>query len=248
MNAGHIASIAKAAKTVASTMLDLDVSVGKPRLLERADANADISAIIGLSGDCVGGEVNSPRGSMMGGTLHCLSEIELAELGSEANTQTVVYLGSSPRIQNLIGAAQRKIDARLIEITRLQDKLDMLSAGGGQMSANCREEITLTMCEQAALQDAADVMQGKLNRLVELRDALQKSQLTVHGVIHEGTVLVTPHGAVRFNKDTRGPITVSTRKDGSLVFQRDLAQTPQPIGLIAHTIDWDPSQEESIAA
>lgn len=54
MNSDHIAAIIKSMTTVSSTMLDLSVTLGAPALRESPNSEHDVSAIIGLSGDCVG--------------------------------------------------------------------------------------------------------------------------------------------------------------------------------------------------
>lgn len=54
MNSEMMAAFAKSMKDTASMMLDLSVTMGKPELRTQAQSTFDVSAIIGLSGDCVG--------------------------------------------------------------------------------------------------------------------------------------------------------------------------------------------------
>jgi len=54
MNPQYIAAIARSMQEVASMMLDLPVQLGKPALRTDLSGTYDVSAIIGLSGDCVG--------------------------------------------------------------------------------------------------------------------------------------------------------------------------------------------------
>jgi len=54
MNPQYIAAIVRSMEDVASMMLDLPVRLGKPALRTDNNGTFDVSAIIGLSGDCVG--------------------------------------------------------------------------------------------------------------------------------------------------------------------------------------------------
>jgi chemotaxis protein CheX len=54
MDTAYIAAFVSSVQNVTSTMLDLSVEVGKPRMHDSASPGNDVSAIIGLSGDCVG--------------------------------------------------------------------------------------------------------------------------------------------------------------------------------------------------
>jgi len=54
MNPTHISEIIRALKDVLGMMLDLTVEIGKPELRTDILETYDASAIIGLSGDCVG--------------------------------------------------------------------------------------------------------------------------------------------------------------------------------------------------
>lgn len=54
MDAAYIVAFVRSLQDVSSTMLDLDVEVGSPKIHRDADAGYDVSAIISLSGDCVG--------------------------------------------------------------------------------------------------------------------------------------------------------------------------------------------------
>lgn len=54
MDTSYIVAFVRSVQDVASTMLNLKVEVGAPRLHKGAGSGNDVSAIIGLSGDCVG--------------------------------------------------------------------------------------------------------------------------------------------------------------------------------------------------
>lgn len=54
MNPEYITAIVHSLEDVASMMLDLTVNIGKPTLAKDPDHSYDVTAIVGLSGDCVG--------------------------------------------------------------------------------------------------------------------------------------------------------------------------------------------------
>lgn len=54
MDTANIAAFVTSLQDVTSTMLDLDVEIGKPQLHTAASPGYDVSAIIGLSGDTIG--------------------------------------------------------------------------------------------------------------------------------------------------------------------------------------------------
>lgn len=54
MDSTYIAAFVRSLQDVSSTMLDLNVDVGSPKMHSADDPGYDVSAIIGLSGDCVG--------------------------------------------------------------------------------------------------------------------------------------------------------------------------------------------------
>ncbi|MEM1355089.1 MAG: chemotaxis protein CheX [Planctomycetota bacterium] len=54
MDTTYIVAFVRSVQDVAGTMLGLNVEVGAPRIHEGNNAGNDVSAIIGLSGDCVG--------------------------------------------------------------------------------------------------------------------------------------------------------------------------------------------------
>lgn len=54
MDTSYITAFVRSVQDVATTMLDLTVEIGTPRMHDSSAAGYDVSAIIGLSGDCVG--------------------------------------------------------------------------------------------------------------------------------------------------------------------------------------------------
>lgn len=54
MNPEYIAAIVHSVQDVTSMMLDLSVDIGKPTLRKDGNHTYDVSAIVGLSGDCIG--------------------------------------------------------------------------------------------------------------------------------------------------------------------------------------------------
>ncbi len=59
MDVKYINPFMKSIKNVFSTMLNIDVEFGKPRLRTEAEASHDVSGIIGLSGDAMGAVILS---------------------------------------------------------------------------------------------------------------------------------------------------------------------------------------------
>ncbi|MBX2851231.1 MAG: chemotaxis protein CheX [Phycisphaeraceae bacterium] len=54
MDTSYIVAFVSSVQDVASTALDMTIQVGQPRMHEGNSGGNDVSAIIGLSGDCVG--------------------------------------------------------------------------------------------------------------------------------------------------------------------------------------------------
>lgn len=185
----------------------------------------------------VGRSVVSPHSALIGGYLHCLGEMTVGELGSDAHTRTLVFLGSSPRYEQLIRVTQEKVDELSAEAGELQKKIDMINRGGSHINADHKEELTFLQCDQMDLVERAKRFKKMNLKLRCQRDFYRKVKLTVEKMIFENTIIVAGDSAVRFFRDVPGPIVIAKHPSHGLCYRSGTTSPLQPIAMIAESLD-----------
>jgi chemotaxis protein CheX len=111
MDASHITPFIESTKNVFSTMLKLQVSVGKPYMLDNLQSRYDISGIIGMSGDVVGMVVLSfPSASA--------AAVVSKFVGNPVSVDSDDFADAVGELVNMVsGAAKAKFEGKSVSIS-----------------------------------------------------------------------------------------------------------------------------------
>lgn len=172
----------------------------------------------------VGGDVISDLGRVIGGTLHVMGDVRVAELGSRGDTPTVIRLGPQQGQDDGSGEASERID-------ELQAEIRALRATTEPRSAAVRDRITELQFELDGLVQSSDELGAGVIREPQAYFA----SLEVLKKIHARVTIEVAGRTVTFAHEVRGPIKIWL--EGSTIMQRLGTADPKPMREIAGVSD-----------
>lgn len=183
----------------------------------------------------VGGGIESPHASLIGGTYHTLGSDNMKNIGSEAGSRTLLHLGSSPDYTRRYNAAIQKLEQLQLSCDKRQQKLDQLNMQSNGMDSESKEMVTALWCEQLDFQDMLEQLKKLTAELTEKFNNARCAHVTVLSMIYPETVLVHENTCVEFVKPLRGPVTIRANSLGELCYQRESGGPLQSLQGIART-------------
>ena len=186
----------------------------------------------------VRGEIKSHHAKLIGGENHAFRAVFLKSIGSEQAVSTVLHLGSLPEYNLLRTDALDQLEALEIEVKRLQSMIDTINSDGARIATQHKEDMTELWCDQMAAQEKHDSLKEKIELLTERYHSVRQPSVTVQQVIYPESKVVLGHTAAHFTNPIRGPITITTDRQGELAYRQNPKEPLKPIRAIAQHIHW----------
>ncbi len=164
----------------------------------------------------IGGKLDVRHGSIVGGRSRVLGPVIVTNLGSPNGDQTLLALGSYPKLEAMIELADKYINKLEADIEKVSGKLAVLKAAGAGKTASQKEELTELMCERDLVEMEKVSVTGKRDSLAGFLLEMRKPQLSVQGVIHAGATLVSRLVQATFTQSLRGPLVIEENERGEL--------------------------------
>lgn len=184
------------------------------------------------------GGINSPHAKLIGGDNHAFRAVNLKSIGSEQAVVTVLHLGSLPEYNLMLSQAMDQLDELAEHAEKLQVKIDTINSGGSRIAAQHKEDMTELWCDQMAAQERHDNLKDQIDILTERYHSVRQPTVTVQQMIHPESKIILNHTAAHFNKPVRGPITITTDRQGELAFRQNSKEPLKPIRILARLIHW----------
>lgn len=165
----------------------------------------------------IGGKLDVRHGSIVGGRTRVLGPVVTTNLGSPNGDQTLLALGSYPKLEAMIELADKYIKKLEADIEKVSGTLAMQKAAGSGKTATQKEELTELMCERDLLEMEKSSVTGKRESLAGFLLEMRKPQLRIEGLIHAGSVVVSRLVQATFTQSLRGPVVIEENERGELV-------------------------------
>lgn len=175
----------------------------------------------------VHGRVIAPQGSIIGGTLSGMKELEVGVLGSTAGVETIIQLNSLP----LLRARVRKLDDLMAQSSRIIQALlqqrEQLLATAKQLPPRVRDRLITVTEEIRATNDQMKEAQRERDELSTVIQTLLMFKASIATCLHVGTVFQVGRQPLRVFMDVLGPLRISVAESGQiLVHPEDAAAMP----------------------
>lgn len=180
--------------------------------------------------DCqllIKGSLRSPHGTILGGHVVVEKSLHVKNLGSAAETATVLELGSVPAL----GIARRKAHAELDLATKNMEQLleqERYIRLKPRPTAADRERLTESSYEISQCRTEMKTLENVLAEIEEAAKLSGKVDVHVIGVIHPKVTFQIGSFTAQFMKAVRGPLWIGWDEDRRLVYRLG-SQAPRPL-------------------
>lgn len=168
------------------------------------------------------GNVNCPRGSIIGGVTHVSGTVELMDLGAGAHPITELHIGALPLLDPLIAELTSLVEELVDERGKLLDEQEMITANSGTRIAPTHQaklnEIGRSMGQ---LQLHLDRAEPSLERVRERAESLRKIDLKINRRLHPNATIVSGGYRYRITNEIKGPIHITSNKRGQLEYRQE---------------------------
>ena len=160
----------------------------------------------------VGGKLEAPRARVIGGRVLAEGEVEVAELGSNANVPTLIVVGVRPWVIWEVAALDQRVRKKRELIKQIRKLIKPLLDDSKPASAAQREQLTGMMNKTREAEEA--IFQAEKRRKTLLKDALADDQacVRVSGTIHPKVSIRVADQEAFFHKQLKGPLLIDRRK------------------------------------
>ena len=173
------------------------------------------------SNNTVLGNINSPRGSIIGGVTNVSGTVELLDLGASAQPITEIHVGVLPLLDPLIDDLSVFTEELIQERDRLLNEHEMITANSGSRIAPTHQakldEINMAM---GKIQLQLDRAEPSLERVRERAEAIRKIDVKINRKLHPNALLVCGGYHYRITNEIKGPIRITANKRGQLEYQQ----------------------------
>lgn len=210
--AGREQGTAEVAGTLYAKYLDaVQTQVGADLCVEREVINCNNTVL---------GNINSPRGSIIGGVTKVTGTVELLDLGASAQPITELHVGVLPLLDPLIDELNEFVQELIEERTQLLNEQEMITANSGSRIAPSHQakldEIEVAM---GKLQLQLDRAEPSLECIQERAESLRKIDIRINRKLHPNAVLISGDYRYRISNELKGPIHITANKRGQLQYQ-----------------------------
>jgi hypothetical protein len=198
--------------------------------------DTEISGEITNCGLVLEGNLTSPSCTVRGGELSVAGRIDIATLGSENGTHTMVHAASLHGLDRLLDRVMQvgpqlinaldRVNTR-IESSRALETVDDHTAGVLETLENQRNEKGTLLNKLAT----------GLERMLELTAKKTEVHFMVRKVIHPGSVITFKGWRAEFEQKVRGPILFTVNKAGHPMATAPGESKPGPLDRFARVIE-----------
>ncbi|MBX2853255.1 MAG: FapA family protein [Phycisphaeraceae bacterium] len=172
------------------------------------------------------GNIDSPRGSLIGGCTRVSGTIKLSELGAPAQPVTELHIGVlpvlDPLIDELSGFVQQCIDER----DELLGEQEMITANSGaRIAPSHQEKLDGIMLKMGRLQLQLDRAEPSLERIRERAESIRQIDVLVDRKVHPNAMLVCGEYRYRVMNEIKGPARITANKRGQLEYRQGSGQS-----------------------
>ncbi|GAB4108172.1 MAG: FapA family protein [Phycisphaeraceae bacterium] len=180
----------------------------------------------------IDGEINMPRGSIIGGCITPTGKVEIGCLGSSGAVVTELVIGTVPTLQPFADKLENIIDKLTHDRDKLVEERDLIDkmSGKGRMTATDKERQTEIMFELSSIESSLNKAQRTFDNVQQKIAERRQVDITVHQQVHPGVTFILDGCRYKVYDDLKGPIRFFIKGKG-FVCQQGNAE-PKPVNAV----------------
>ena len=168
------------------------------------------------------GNIDSPRGAIIGGQTKVSGTVEVMDIGASAHPQTTVYIGLLPHLDPHIEQLATLTSSLIQERQRLLDEQEHITSNSGtNRGPTNQSQLCSLMRQLAEVQQHLDRAEPALQRIQVRAEVLRKIDVTIKRKLHPNALLVYGDFYYRIRDEIKGPVRITANKRGQLQYQRN---------------------------
>ncbi|MFK7788385.1 MAG: DUF342 domain-containing protein [Phycisphaeraceae bacterium] len=211
--AGREEGTAEIEGTVYGKYLDgVNTTIGTDLCVEREIINCNCTVL---------GSINSPRGSLIGGSTHVSGQVELMDLGANAQPITELHVGALPLLDPLIEELSALVAQMIEERGALLEEQEMITANSGARIAPTHQaKLDQIRQKMGQLQIQLDRAEPSLQSVCERAESIRTIDLKINRVVHPNALIICGDYKYRVLNEIKGPVRITANKRGQLEVQQ----------------------------
>ncbi len=177
-----------------------------------ADGNLVVTSQLLNSRAQTNGKFIGTHASIIGGHLYTVMGGEATDLGSEAGTQTRIFIGPNPDAPGENAAIEEEIQAKRNAIQQIKDTVQPLLDNTKHLAPNQKEQATELLFKAQEAESHLEEEETRKKELVITSDSHSDAKFTVSGTIYGHVTISFGQRVVSFKDDFKGPVTLEVRK------------------------------------
>ncbi len=168
----------------------------------------------------IGQDLRCERGAIIGGTTAITGSLRAMTLGSEAETETVVVLGSVPLLTARLNQLKKDCPQWEEQLERFRYEQNQLSAGRGAVGAQQQERLTELNFEISDLERKLQEAQEERTRIEKEVATQRKVEIQIEKIIYPKVRFQAGDANITFTQTLKGPAKIGWNQRKQLVFRQ----------------------------
>ncbi len=190
----------------------INATIGADLHVEREIINCNCTVL---------GNINCPRGSLIGGCTYVSGQVELMDLGASAQPITEIHVGVLPLLDPLIDELTTIIDQMIEERDKLLQEQEMITANSGSRIAPMHQtKIDQINLKMGNLQLQLDRAEPSLEKVRERAESKRKIDLRINRKMHPNALIICGGYHYRVTSEIKGPVHITVNKRGQLEYKQ----------------------------
>ncbi|QNN21225.1 DUF342 domain-containing protein [Planctomycetales bacterium ZRK34] len=176
----------------------------------------------------VGDSLTIEHGSLIGGITCVGRKVSLANIGSDAEVITTLYMAHDPSYAVLLQRTEEYLDYLQTKLKKVTDQLTQIQQLGGR-GDHAADMLTELMCDKYNLETQFTRLRTKYEKLNDCYQKRRRADLDIAKQIHAGVRLIIDDQEIRVTRPIRGPIWIGWDKQRKLVYRTGDHGTTVPL-------------------
>ena len=184
------------------------------------------------------GDIDSPRGSLIGGCTRVSGTVHLSELGATAHPVTELHVGVLPVLDPLIEKLSECIRRCVDERAELFEEYKLITAHSGKRIAPTHQaKLNDIKLKMGRIQMRLDRAEPALQQARVRAESIRKVDVQIDRKVYPNAVLIFSGNHYRVRHEIKGPIRITVNQRGQLTYR----QGDGPETLLSEEAEYKPA-------
>jgi len=158
------------------------------------------------------GQFSAAHGIVIGGQLYAREGVEVATLGSQANTPTSVIIGIHPHVLKEAEILDREAASRAEVVAKTRQTIQPLLTNQKRLPPSQKERATELLYQADTIEEEIVNIQKRREEMIENARAKNNPAVLVTKIIHPKVSIQIGRRRITFDAEMKGPVRIEERK------------------------------------